>query len=73
LIDPGKPAQNGRVERSHRSDQERLYDRIDLKTITVSELRSRMKTWNACYNNLEHCALNGLTPNEALRVQNVFA
>ncbi|KUK96670.1 MAG: Transposase [Parcubacteria bacterium 32_520] len=26
LIDPGKPAQNGKVERSHRTDQERFYD-----------------------------------------------
>ena len=73
LIDPGKPAQNGRVERSHRSDQERLYDRINPATITLRGLKSRLKAWNTCYNNLEHCALNGLTPNEALRVQNVLA
>jgi len=26
LIDPGKPAQNGKVERSHRTDQEHFYD-----------------------------------------------
>jgi len=26
LIDPGKPAQNGKVERSHRTDQEMFYD-----------------------------------------------
>jgi len=26
LIDPGKPAQNGKVERSHRSDQETFYE-----------------------------------------------
>jgi len=26
LIDPGKPAQNGTVERSHREDQEKFYD-----------------------------------------------
>lgn len=73
LIDPGKPAQNGRVERSHRSDQERFYDRMDYATMTKRKLKSRLKAWNACCNNLEHCALNGLTPNEALRVQNVLA
>ncbi|MDP3980150.1 MAG: DDE-type integrase/transposase/recombinase, partial [Chlamydiota bacterium] len=28
LIDPGKPAQNGTVERSHREDQEKLYDQV---------------------------------------------
>jgi len=31
LIDPGKPAQNGRVERSHRTDQEMFYDRMSLE------------------------------------------
>lgn len=30
LIDPGKPAQNGTVERSHRTDQEHFYDRVTL-------------------------------------------
>jgi len=33
LIDPGKPAQNGKVERSHRTDQEMFYDRRKFKTI----------------------------------------
>lgn len=72
LIDPGKPAQNGKVERSHRTDQEMFYDRNKLKTL--SELERKIKIWNNYYNNLEHCALDGLTPNEALAgVQNVYA
>lgn len=72
LIDPGKPAQNGHVERSHRTDQEMFYDRRKLKT--VLGLKRAIKQWNINYNNLEHCALDGLTPNEALeRVQNVCA
>lgn len=72
LIDPGKPAQNGKVERSHRTDQEMFYDRRNYKT--VIELKRAIKQWNQIYNNLEHCSLNGLTPNEALeRVQNVCA
>jgi len=72
LIDPGKPAQNGKVERSHRTDQEMFYDRRKFKTILG--LRRAIKQWNDSYNNLEHCALDGLTPNEALaRVQNVRA
>lgn len=71
LIDPGKPQQNGKVERSHRSDQETFYDKIDFKNITLEELKYQLKAWNNYYNNLEHCGLNGLTPNEALRVQNV--
>lgn len=70
LIDPGKPAQNGKVERSHRTDQEMFYDRRKYKTILG--LKRAIKQWNNNYNNLEHCALDGLTPNEALvRVQNV--
>lgn len=72
LIDAGKPAQNGQVERSDRRDQEMFYDKRKFKTIC--ELKKVLRIWNAEYNNLEHCSLDGLTPNEALiRVQNVCA
>lgn len=64
LIDPGKPAQNGKVERSPRTDQEMFYDRRKFKTILG--LKRAIRQWNKVYNNLEHCALNGLTPNESL-------
>ena len=64
LIDPGKPSQNGKVERSHRTDQEMFYDRRNFKTILG--LKRALSKWNNEYNNLEHCALDGLTPNEAL-------
>lgn len=63
LIDPGKPAQNGTVERSHREDNKRLYHR---HYTTVSALRTAVRQWNNEYNNLEHCALDGKTPNEVL-------
>lgn len=66
LIDPGKPAQNGKVERSHRSDQEIFYDRNRFKT--VRDLERKIKRWNIEYNNLEHCGLNGKTPNEMLQL-----
>lgn len=71
LIDPGKPQQNGTVERSHGSDQRSFYDRINYKTI--EELNYQIRLWNMYYNDLEHCGLHGLTPNEALKlkVQNV--
>lgn len=65
LIDPGKPAQNGKVERSHRSDQEHFYDKI--KYNNLEELRYQIKLWNMYYNDLKHCGLNGLTPNQALK------
>src|SRR3989339_1161755 len=64
LIDPGKPAQNGTVERSHREDQEKLYDQHSF--ISEEDLRYRVRLWNMYYNDLEHCGLNGKTPNEFL-------
>jgi transposase InsO family protein len=64
LIDPGKPAQNGKVERSHRTDQESFYDRSTFRNL--KELKAKMRRWNEEYNNDEHCALNGKTPNEML-------
>jgi transposase InsO family protein len=64
LIDPGKPAQNGTVERSHREDQEKFYDQNKFKTF--KSLQKKMKRWNMYYNDLEHCGLNGKTPNEFL-------
>jgi transposase InsO family protein len=64
LIDPGKPAQNGKVERSHRTDQEKFYD-AHVFTSPV-HLQYKLKQWNIEYNNLEHCGLDGATPNEFL-------
>lgn len=64
LIDPGKPAQNGTVERSHREDQEKFYERHIFAD--EADLRRKLKRWNMAYNDLEHCGLNGKTPNEAL-------
>ena len=73
LIDPGKPAQNGTVERSHREDQEKFYERHKFKNL--AELKRKIQIWNDHYNNLEHCGLNGKTPNEmvGLQVTNVCA
>lgn len=64
LIDPGKPAQNGTVERSHREDQ-KFYDRNIFKNII--DLENKIRIWNEEYNNLEHCSLNGKTPLEMLQ------
>lgn len=66
LIDPGKPNQNGKVERSHRTDQEMFYNRNRFQS--PEELRLKLKLWNMYYNDLEHCSLNGLTPNQALDI-----
>lgn len=67
LIDPGKPAQNGKVERSHREDQEKFYEQHTFKSF--KDLQEKLKTWNEHYNNLEHCSLNGKTPLEMLRLR----
>ena len=64
LIDPGKPAQNGTVERSHREDQEKFYDQNEFKDI--KDLQKKIQLWNSRYNNLEHCGLKGKTPIEFL-------
>lgn len=69
LIDPGKPNQNGKVERSHREDQEKFYERNKFRNL--KELETKIKIWNNYYNNLEHCGLNGLSPNEFLRLSGV--
>ena len=64
LIDPGKPAQNGKVERSHRSDQESFYNKQ--KFATLEELNMKLKLWNMYYNDLEHCGINLMSPNQYL-------
>ena len=66
LIDPGKPAQNGKVERIHREDQEKFYEQVRFKSF--QELRYRLRLWNMEYNNTKHCGLNGKTPNQAFRL-----
>jgi transposase InsO family protein len=64
LIDPGKPAQNGTVERSHREDQEKFYDQNTFKD--EADLKKKMISWNIYYNNLKHCGLKGRSPNQFL-------
>jgi len=64
LIDPGKPQQQGTIERSHREDQQKFYEQNKFRDIR--DLRKKIKVWNTYYNNLEHCGLNGKSPNEFL-------
>lgn len=69
LIDPGKPAQNGTVERSHREDQEKFYERNTF--VSFVDLKRKIIIWNNYYNNLEHCSLDGKTPNEMLELRDI--
>lgn len=64
LIDCGKPAQNGTIERSHREDEEKFYQKNKFKSL--KDLERKIRAWNDYYNNLEHCGLDGKTPNEVL-------
>src|SRR3989339_2120371 len=65
LIDKGKPAQNGTVERSHREDQ-RFYDKNKIQI--WNDEYNKIQIWNDEYNNLKHCGLNGKTPIEMLQL-----
>lgn len=66
LIDPGKPQQNGKVERSHRTDQEEFYDLNEFNSFR--DLKQKAKTFLNYYNNdREHLGIGGLTPVEKLR------
>lgn len=64
LIDRGKPQQNGTVERSHRTDQEQFYNRNKFRSL--KDLERKIQLWNMYYNDLEHCGLNGKSPNRFL-------
>lgn len=50
LIRPRTPRHNGKVERSHRNDNERFYRKIKFKSL--EELRMLMRKYLNCSNNL---------------------
>lgn len=66
VIKPHTPKQNGRVERSHRKDQERFY----YKKVfwSLEDLRNRGKSWRIEYNNFPMRPLGWLSPNEFLKM-----
>ena len=65
-IKRGTPQLNGKVERSHRSDQEEFYQLLSYKDDV--DLGAKLDEWENFYNfNRPHGAFNGKTPYEALR------
>lgn len=73
-IPPGEKELNGKVERSHRIDDEEFYRHFKSKP-NFQELRSKLKQWLNFYNTLRpHSALQGKTPlqfaQERLRLKN---
>ena len=65
-IKPGSPQLNGKVERSHRSDQQEFYQLLTYKGDV--DLEAKLAEWESFYNfSRPHGAFNGKTPYEALR------
>ncbi len=62
LIRPRTPWHNGKVERSHRSDQERFYNH--LKFYSFDDLKSQMKAYLHRSNRIPMSVLNWLSPVE---------
>jgi penicillin-binding protein 2 len=63
-----KPANN-----IGRTGIEKFYEKHKFRSF--EDLQKKIRIWNEYYNNLEHCSLNGKTPNEmvGLQVTNVCA
>ncbi len=65
-IKPRSPELNGKVERSHRSDQEEFYQLLTYKDDVDLDLK--LKEWERFYNyDRPHGALSVKTPYEVLR------
>ena len=65
VIKPHTPKQNGRVERSHRKDQERFY--YGKVFWSLEDLRNRGADWRKESNNFPMRPLGWLSPNEFLK------
>ena len=68
-IKPATPRLNGKVERSHRIDEDEFYRMLDGVVIDDTELfNDRLKEWEEFYNyNRPHGGLDGQTPYDRLR------
>ena len=64
-IKPHTPKENGKVERSHRKDQERFYYKRVF--CSLEDLRNRGAEWRKEYNNFPMRPLGWLSPNEYLK------
>ena len=62
LIKPKTPRHNGKVERSHRKDQERFY--YNKVFCSFDDFKNRLKYWEKVYNNFPMKPLKWLSPNE---------
>ena len=65
LIKPKTPRHNGKVERSHRKDQERFYYKREFKSF--EEFERKLSYWEKEYNNFPMKPLGWKSPNEKLK------
>ena len=63
LIRPRTPEHNGKVERSHRTDQEKFYR--NLSFFSLGDLREQGERWNRRYNSTPKMVLGLLSPDQA--------
>src|SRR5438874_447166 len=69
FIKPGKPMQNGFIERFNRSYREAVLDMFVFQTL--NEVREQTETWLKEYNEERpHDSLGDMTPREYLLTQN---
>ena len=65
-IKPQTPQLNGKVERSHRTDQTEFYQLLTY--IDDMDLNAKLKAWEDFYNyDRPHISLNGKTPYEVMK------
>ncbi len=65
-IKPRSPQLNGKVERSHRTDQEEFYQLLEY--VDDVDLNKKLAEWERFYNLIRpHGAFGGQTPYEPLR------
>lgn len=67
LIKPRTPRHNGKVERSHRNDNERFYKY--LKFYSFEDLQKQMKAYLKRSNNIPSSAIGWKSPNEMRKIQ----
>ena len=65
LIKPKTPRHNGKVERSHRKDQERFY--YNKVFCSFEDFKNRLKYWEKTYNDFPMKPLDWKSPNEKLK------
>lgn len=61
---PYSPWQNGKVERSHREDQARFYDKREFES--VEDMLKQHQRYMTRHNNIARKVLNFLNPNQVV-------